>query len=74
MSCQKCNSDNIISVTGKTSDLVNIQHTNGIEISGYIPENLGIGSGDYLRFRVCLDCGQIQGVWPVTLEDDESED
>ena len=34
--------------------------------NGYVPRNLGIGGGDYYEITVCLDCGQMQGDWPVT--------
>lgn len=26
---------------------------------------MGIGGGDYVEFDYCLDCGQIQGTFPV---------
>ena len=35
---------------------------------GYVPRGLNIGSGDYLEFKVCLDCGKHQGTFPVTDE------
>lgn len=34
---------------------------------------MNIGGGDYLVFAYCLDCGQMQGEWPLKkteLEDD----
>jgi hypothetical protein len=31
---------------------------------GHIPTD-GIGSGDYVKICICLDCGQIQGNWPM---------
>ena len=36
--------------------------------SGYVPEGIGVGaedSDDYVEFTYCLDCGQIQGEFPV---------
>jgi len=33
--------------------------------NGYVPNDLGIGDGDYLEFDLCLDCGQIQGDFPL---------
>jgi hypothetical protein len=32
--------------------------------NGYVPSGLGIGGGDYIDFKLCLSCGQIQGEWP----------
>jgi hypothetical protein len=26
---------------------------------------MGIGHGDYIEFRYCLNCGQIQGEFPI---------
>lgn len=67
MGCQKCNSDRILSVCGKTRDLCSASFA-GRDRDGYVPYDLGIGSGDYLEFRVCLDCGQMQAAFPVSEE------
>lgn len=67
MSCQKCNSERILSVSGKCSDMSVVQYKD-MEHIGYVPDNLNIGSGDYLEFDVCLDCGYMQGDFPI---DDE---
>jgi hypothetical protein len=39
---------------------------------GYVPSGVGVGGGDYLKFDYCLDCGQIQGKWPIQSSDFES--
>ena len=31
---------------------------------GYVPEDIGCGENDYIEFKYCLDCGQMQGKWP----------
>jgi hypothetical protein len=31
---------------------------------GYVPDDIGIGSGDYVDFNYCLQCGQIQDEFP----------
>jgi hypothetical protein len=36
-----------------------------IETNDYVPERVGIGGGDYVAFEYCLDCGQIQGRFPI---------
>lgn len=35
------------------------------EHHGYVPGDLGIGGGDDMEFDLCLDCGQLQGTWPM---------
>jgi hypothetical protein len=64
MVCQKCKSERILSVNAKCSDLCNIS-INGQNKNGYVPHDLGIGGGDYVEFELCLDCGQIQGQFPL---------
>lgn len=64
MSCQKCGSERILEVDGKTADSCS-QQFGGSERNDYVTPNLNIGGGDYLRFAVCLECGQMQGEWPV---------
>jgi hypothetical protein len=39
---------------GKTTGLGKVEH------HGYVPRDLGIGGGDYVKLSYCLDCGQIQ--------------
>jgi hypothetical protein len=46
------------------------------EIIDYLPSDLGIGGGDDSEFDYCLDCGQIQGTFPMPptcLEADSEE-
>jgi len=67
--CQRCVSDRIMTASAKCSDLgwVSLENTSPpIERQGYIPGDLNIGGGDYLEIDVCLDCGQLQGKWPIT--------
>lgn len=68
MKCQRCSSERVASVTSKSSDC------NGVVVGnrsydGYMPEGMGIGGGDYVEFQWCLDCGQIQGKWPLPISD-----
>lgn len=64
-----CGSQRVMSVSGKVSDMcfVSVPHLD-IKHEGYAP-GLGVGSGDYLKFAVCLDCGKIQNFTPQTDED-----
>jgi hypothetical protein len=64
MSCQKCKSDRIVNISAKCSDLCTVTF-GGQEKNDYVPNDLGIGGGDYVRFDLCLDCGQIQGAFPL---------
>jgi hypothetical protein len=41
---------------------------NGKEGDGYVPDDIGIGGGDYITFTYCLDCGKIQGDFPISQE------
>jgi len=42
------------------------QDRSGICLNDYAPENVGIGGGDYVDFEYCLDCGQMQGEFPIS--------
>jgi hypothetical protein len=57
----------IASVTAKCSDCSGTD-IGGVEHSdGFVPSDMGIGGGDYVEFRWCLDCGAIVGDrtgWP----------
>ena len=76
--CSKCQSDKIAQVQGRVKDLFNLR-VKDFEYEGYVLHNLNIGSGDDLEFDYCLDCGQMQGKFPINLKnalasDDEDED
>ena len=66
MKCS-CGSERILTVSGKVSDMCDVQ-TPGLMHCGYVPSGLNIGSGDYLEFNVCLDCGKLAGTFPITEE------
>jgi len=72
MSCQKCRSDRIACVGGKVSDMFHAT-VGDYEHDGYVPGDLGVGSGDYIDFEYCLDCGQIQGDFPLPPTDLEQQ-
>jgi hypothetical protein len=61
----ECGSDRILSVSGKTSDMCFCRFGEA-ESDGYVPGGIGIGSGDYIELNVCMDCGQVQGSFPVS--------
>lgn len=61
--CQKCNTVAIVQVSSKASDRNWFRHLHR-EHDGYVLRDMGIGSGDYVDFSFCINCGQIQGEWP----------
>lgn len=68
MKCQKCQSERVANVCAKCSDCCSWS-IGDKEHDGYVPKDIGIGDmyGDYVAFDYCLDCGQIQGTFPLPL-------
>ena len=64
MKCQACKSSRILHANGKCSDRF-YAFIGDNERDGYVPGDLNIGGGDTLYVKVCLDCGQLQGKWPL---------
>lgn len=62
--CDNCCSERIISIMGKCSDCFNAQYM-GIDYDGYVLSEAGIGGGDDIEMKYCLDCGKIQGNFPI---------
>lgn len=85
MECDSCGSDRVCSLSAKCSDMFGLT-LGDLEIENdYVPGDFGIGGGDYIRFDHCLDCGKIQGEFPLDVtelemdstdkdEDDDEED
>jgi len=79
MACQNCKSERVASVNAKCSDLFDMD-IGEKEYEGYVPGDVVFGEGcygDYVRFKVCLDCGQMQGKWPnppMAVETGEEEE
>jgi len=63
MACE-CGSERIAMVNAKCSDLCQFV-IDDYEKVGYVQSDVGIGDGDYIEFDYCLDCGRIQGKFPV---------
>lgn len=59
-----CGSERLCVVQAKCSDMFSAQ-VGEAEYDGYVPDDLGISDGDYVEFTYCLDCGKIQGTWPL---------
>ncbi len=69
--CKQCKGGRFASISAKSSDR-NSGQVDGVDFEGYVPDNIGIGGGDYIWVEWCLDCGQIVGAFPaaVVYEDD----
>jgi len=66
MSCITCKSERVANISSKPSDMNHVSlNTVEREKAGYVPCDMGIGGGDYIRFSWCLDCGQMQGKFPL---------
>ncbi len=63
MKC-KCGSDRIISISAKCSDCFGMT-IYGRDYDGYVPKDIGVGGGDYIELDYCMECGQIQGKFPL---------
>lgn len=82
MNCQSCNSNRVASIFAHSKDLGNFTYDNlNIDHDGYFPEIESICEGDDADITFCLECGQIQGEFPITDDDiqaafsfDEDED
>lgn len=58
-----------IQISAKCSDCcsVSVPGTN-LESQGYVPRNLGIGGGDYIRLTIDAQTGKIEGWKPLSDE------
>lgn len=66
--CQTCNSKRLVFISGKSSDMNSFYFEESGKKSDdfeYVPDDMNIGGGDYIEFFMCLDCGQIQGDFPL---------
>lgn len=68
--CQRCSSIRVASIFAHCSDSCAIefgQYTKNRYVDGYVPLDMGISSRDSnsVVFSWCLECGQIQGKFPL---------
>lgn len=68
MSCDSCKSDRTMLLSAKASDMFSWSYA-GRDGNGYAPGIENVCRGDYLEMSFCLDCGKIQGKFPVVSED-----
>ena len=74
MPCQKCNSARIVHVHSSPDDRNNVKIEGGKWEEGYLPYDIGINGGSNLEISYCLECGQIQGEFPLPLTELEGAD
>ena len=63
MTCQRCQSNRIITISGKCCDSFSAVYNDQI-YDDYVLGGIGCGGGDYIEMEYCLECGQIQGDFP----------
>ena len=71
MSCQSCGSLRIGGVCQKCHGDVSVSTPDGRERMTEPPDDVGIGDGGYIEFEWCLECGQIQGSFPIGETEEE---
>jgi hypothetical protein len=62
--CQRCSGARLARVLAHCSDMSSVD-LGSRHHCGYVPRDLGIGGGDDVRFDYYLDCGQLQGTFPL---------
>ena len=62
--CRRCGAPRLALILARCSDMCSVDLA-GTHEHGYVPRDLGIGGGDDLHFRYCLECGQIQGAFAL---------
>ncbi|MBY0232050.1 MAG: hypothetical protein K2W96_22425 [Gemmataceae bacterium] len=71
-SCQRCSAGRIARILAHCSDMCSVELADRQQ-HGYVPRDLGIGGGDDVQFDYCLDCGQIQGGFPLPIAEIEQQ-
>lgn len=64
MTCDSCGSDRILKLSAKCSDRC-FATFKGVDKDDYAPDVKNICGGDYVYPQVCLECGKVQGTFPV---------
>jgi hypothetical protein len=64
MNCSNCRSTRVLRATAHCSDLFTCV-VGLCTYDGDVPYDLGIGGGDDMTIFLCLNCGHVQGAWPL---------
>ncbi|KER11007.1 MAG: hypothetical protein HY22_01190 [[Candidatus Thermochlorobacteriaceae] bacterium GBChlB] len=70
--CQTCRSMRLVSVIAKSGEFCVIEIA-GKRRLGAVPKDMGIGGEEYIELRYCLNCGQVQGMFPLPTTDLEKQ-
>lgn len=68
LKCDRCGEERILGLSGKTADRCFVDYK-GREGDGYVPKIPNIGEhgyGDYIEMGICMECGKVQGNFPVS--------
>lgn len=72
-----CSCQRVCSIQAKFGDLINIRFSDSnkdFNNDDGLTEKMRIGDGDYLYFKFCMDCGQLQGIkFPLKQLEEETE-
>ena len=70
--CQTCNSTRIARISAKVSDMCQSTMVNSLDYEPddfeYVPNDMNIHAphdSDVMEFELCLNCGTVQGQWPL---------
>ena len=70
--CQHCNSPRVAVISAKVSDMCQSTMVNLFEYEPedfeHVPQDMNIHipmDSDVMEFQLCLNCGTIQGQWPL---------
>jgi hypothetical protein len=56
-----------LQITAKCDDRCSV-NAGDLQSQGYVPRNLGIGGGDYIRLTIDTETGKVEGWKPLTQE------
>lgn len=73
MNCQRCESDRVLIIGGHGQDRFYATFQD-YEKDGYAPHIENVCGGDDINIEVCLECGQMQGTWPVKENPPDEDD
>ena len=51
-----CTHPRVLSLSAKCSDMCSVRYPDGTRSEGYVPYGIGIGGGDYVEMKICVDC------------------
>jgi hypothetical protein len=70
--CNACNSYRLLTISGHCVDSFSAKYVDSdletLKYDGYVPEGLNIGGGDDVELCICMECGKVQDLFPVSDE------